>query len=201
MQALRAPAQRGRSVRTLAEHRFEESACRMAIGGVMCSCLRSDARCFRAQHWRHRPTGGKASPATAHLITPDGAARSKDRQRAVQSARSRSTICGPIRPRGAATRCSRRCRSRSTAIRTSSIAAAGRSCRSGRMMREGDDDDRVPILRKRLRISGDLVTRTSSYNSSYTYDEELADAVARFQRRNGLRPTGRIERSTYPAST
>ncbi len=28
---------------------------------------------------------------------------------------------------------------------------------------------------------------------------ELADAVARFQRRNGLRPTGRIERSTYPA--
>jgi murein L,D-transpeptidase YcbB/YkuD len=69
----------------------------------------------------------------------------------------------------------------------------------GRMMREGDDDDRVPILRKRLRISGDLRSRTSSYNQSYTYDSDLADAVARFQRRNGLRPTGRIERSTYPA--
>jgi L,D-transpeptidase YcbB len=68
----------------------------------------------------------------------------------------------------------------------------------GRMMREGDDDDRVPILRKRLQMSGDLARRGAPYNS-YTFDEELTQAVKRFQRRNGLRPTGRIERSTYPA--
>lgn len=68
----------------------------------------------------------------------------------------------------------------------------------GRMMREGEDDDRVPILRRRLIASGDLKPR-SQYYSSYTFDEELTAAVRHFQRRNGLRPTGRIERSTYPA--
>lgn len=68
----------------------------------------------------------------------------------------------------------------------------------GRMMREGEDDDRVPVLRKRLIASGDLKPRSQYYNS-YTFDEELTAAVRHFQRRNGLRPTGRIERSTYPA--
>ena len=68
----------------------------------------------------------------------------------------------------------------------------------GRMMREGEDDDRVPLLRRRLQMSGDLRARNDGYNS-YTFDGELTDAVKRYQRRNGLRPTGRVERSTYPA--
>ena len=68
----------------------------------------------------------------------------------------------------------------------------------GRMMREGEDDERVPLLRRRLRMSGDLAPRQDAYNS-YTFDSELTDAVRRYQRRNGLRPTGRVERSTYPA--
>lgn len=68
----------------------------------------------------------------------------------------------------------------------------------GRMMREGEDDDRVPILRRRLIASGDLKPRGQYYNS-YTFDEELSNAVKHFQRRHGLRPTGRVERSTYPA--
>lgn len=68
----------------------------------------------------------------------------------------------------------------------------------GRMMREGEDDDRVPLLRRRLQMSGDMRARNDGYNS-YTFDGELTDAVKRYQRRNGLRPTGRVERSTYPA--
>jgi L,D-transpeptidase YcbB len=68
---------------------------------------------------------------------------------------------------------------------------------AGRMMREGDDDDRVPILRKRLRITGDLSAKSSYYDSS-TFDSELTEAVKRFQKRNGLRETGRIEQSVYP---
>lgn len=67
----------------------------------------------------------------------------------------------------------------------------------GRMMREGDDDERVPILRKRLKITGDLVAKSSYYDST-TFDSELTDAVKHFQKRNGLRETGRIERSVYP---
>ena len=69
----------------------------------------------------------------------------------------------------------------------------------GRMMRQGESDDRVPILRKRLRVSGDLTSRSSGYYDSYTFDAQLSQAVRRFQRRHGLRPTGRVERSTYPA--
>lgn len=66
----------------------------------------------------------------------------------------------------------------------------------GRMMRAGDDDPRVPILRKRLRISGDLASKSQYYNSQ-TFDGELEEAVVRFQIHNGLRPTGRIEQSVY----
>lgn len=68
---------------------------------------------------------------------------------------------------------------------------------TGRMMRVGEDDARVPILRQRLRISGDLPAKTQYYNSE-TFDYELEEAVRRFQLHNGIRPTGRIERSTYP---
>ena len=69
----------------------------------------------------------------------------------------------------------------------------------GRMMRGGESDNRVPILRKRLRMSGDLTSRKSGYYDSYTFDDQLSQAVRRFQLRHGLRPTGRVERSTYPA--
>jgi L,D-transpeptidase YcbB len=68
----------------------------------------------------------------------------------------------------------------------------------GRMMREGDEDDRIGILRERLRLSGDLVGPTRPYNK-FVFDEQLVEAVTNFQQRHGLRPTGRVERSTYPA--
>jgi murein L,D-transpeptidase YcbB/YkuD len=67
----------------------------------------------------------------------------------------------------------------------------------GRMMRMGDDDERVPILRKRLRVSGDMPAK-SQYYDSQTFDSELEAAVKRFQLRHGIRPTGRIEQSVYP---
>ena len=66
----------------------------------------------------------------------------------------------------------------------------------GRMMRVEDSDPRVPILRRRLRISGDMPAK-GQYTDSETFDSELEAAVKRFQIRNGIRPTGRIERSVY----
>jgi L,D-transpeptidase YcbB len=68
---------------------------------------------------------------------------------------------------------------------------------AGKMMRPGDDDERVPILRKRLRISGDMPAKSQYYDSE-NYDIELEAAVKRFQLRHGVRPTGRIEQSMYP---
>ncbi len=66
----------------------------------------------------------------------------------------------------------------------------------GRMMRIGDDDPRVPILRKRLRITGDMPA-SGSYYDSETFDDELEEGVKHFQRRHGIRVTGRIEQSVY----
>jgi L,D-transpeptidase YcbB len=67
----------------------------------------------------------------------------------------------------------------------------------GRMMRGGDEDPRVPILRKRLRASGDMPPKGQYYDNE-TFDSELEAGVRRFQQRNGIRPTGRIEQSVYP---
>ncbi len=67
----------------------------------------------------------------------------------------------------------------------------------GHMMRVGDDDPRVPILRKRLRISGDM-SANGSYYDAETFDAELEEGVKHFQRRHGIRASGRIEKSVYP---
>jgi murein L,D-transpeptidase YcbB/YkuD len=62
-----------------------------------------------------------------------------------------------------------------------------------RMLRPGDDDDRVPVLRLRLRASGDLVARGSEGSS---YDNAVEAAVKRLQERHGIRVTGRVDRPT-----
>lgn len=54
------------------------------------------------------------------------------------------------------------------------------------ILRPGDSGPNVAILRKRLRITGDL----ASGGDDYSFDEPLADAVRRYQARNGLEPNG-----------
>lgn len=67
---------------------------------------------------------------------------------------------------------------------------------SNRMIRPGDEDERVPALRRRLRASGDLTGRDSGYEGS-TFDDTLEQAVRRFQGRHGIRVTGRVDRPTF----
>jgi len=67
-----------------------------------------------------------------------------------------------------------------------------------RMIRPGDDDERVPLVRRRLRMTGDLSGPSSGYVSN-TFDSELEVAVRRFQERNGLRISGRIDQPTIAA--
>lgn len=66
-----------------------------------------------------------------------------------------------------------------------------------RMLRVGDDDSRVPFLRRRLMASGELPR--SGNTSSQSFDQGLEEAVVRYQERNGLRATGRVDRSTLAA--
>ncbi|KUO55940.1 MAG: hypothetical protein APF80_12220 [Alphaproteobacteria bacterium BRH_c36] len=65
-------------------------------------------------------------------------------------------------------------------------------------IRPGDYDDRVPILRQRLRATGDMAPG-GGYYENYEYDEACERGVAAFQGRHGLRITRRVDRATFAA--
>jgi murein L,D-transpeptidase YcbB/YkuD len=65
-----------------------------------------------------------------------------------------------------------------------------------RMLRPGDDDERVGPLRRRLMASGDLRSRGGGYDTSFSFDDHVEAAVRRFQERHGLRVTGRVDQPT-----
>ena len=67
-----------------------------------------------------------------------------------------------------------------------------------RSIRPGDYDERVVLLRKRLRATGDMPPNTNYYES-YEFDAHTEQAVANFQRRHGLRITRRVDRATFAA--
>jgi murein L,D-transpeptidase YcbB/YkuD len=68
------------------------------------------------------------------------------------------------------------------------VAAGGWPKLPGRItLRPGDSDESVVILRKRLKMTRDLPANT---RGDYAFDQNVVEAVKRFQRRNGLEPTG-----------
>lgn len=66
----------------------------------------------------------------------------------------------------------------------------------GEMMATGSSGDRVVLLNRRLIVTGDQ--RQSAFRS-HKYNEEEVEAVERFQRRHGLKVTGRVNRLTLQA--
>lgn len=78
------------------------------------------------------------------------------------------------------------------------LAAAGgwNQISSGKSIHPGEQDSRIPEIRKRLQIEG-FLTPTSAAAS--TYDEALVEAVTRFQLLHGLADDGVIGRSTLAA--
>ena len=65
-----------------------------------------------------------------------------------------------------------------------------------RMIRPGDDDERVTVARKRLVMTGDL---KGGGAGGFNFDGELEAGVRRFQERHGLRVSGRIDAPTIQA--
>ena len=66
----------------------------------------------------------------------------------------------------------------------------------GRTVLPGDEDKRVPYVRRRLIIEGDLPPAGRSHDLSYSFDERTSAGLREFQRRYGMRVTGRIDRAT-----
>lgn len=67
---------------------------------------------------------------------------------------------------------------------------------TGRLLRPGDDDERIPYVRRRLIIAGAFDSYGSSYDMSLNFDGRLEAAVKRFQESFGLRTTGRVDQPT-----
>jgi L,D-transpeptidase YcbB len=66
-----------------------------------------------------------------------------------------------------------------------------------RAMRPGDEDERLPLVRRRLAATGEM--RPPQGYETFSYDAELEAGVRRFQERHGLRISGRIDKSTLQA--
>jgi L,D-transpeptidase YcbB len=68
---------------------------------------------------------------------------------------------------------------------------------SGPSLKPGMHDDRIPTLRRRLSLTGDLAPRFADH--SQVFDGALVEAVKAFQRRHGLAVDGAIGRETLAA--
>jgi murein L,D-transpeptidase YcbB/YkuD len=62
---------------------------------------------------------------------------------------------------------------------------------SGKALKPGMEDDRVPMLRERLNVAGD--------SADTTYDKALSEAVKAFQQQHGIRTTGVLTSATVEA--
>jgi murein L,D-transpeptidase YcbB/YkuD len=68
---------------------------------------------------------------------------------------------------------------------------------AGGAIKAGDEDNRVPAIRKRLQVTGDLSDVTNI--ESLVYDESLENDIKRFQHRNALAADGVIGKGTFAA--
>ena len=90
-------------------------------------------------------------------------------------------------------------RLKSALARYRAIEAAGgwKPVPPGPNLERGMRDARVPLLRERLSMTGDLASEASD---STRFDRELEQAVSRFQERHGLTPDGIVGPGTVEAA-
>jgi L,D-transpeptidase YcbB len=86
-----------------------------------------------------------------------------------------------------------------TLVRYRRIASSGgwQAIPEGATLRQGMTDARIPMLRQRLAVTGDLPE--VAVTSSTLFDEPLAEAVSRFQRRHHLAADGAVGTGTLTA--
>jgi murein L,D-transpeptidase YcbB/YkuD len=69
---------------------------------------------------------------------------------------------------------------------------------TGRVVRPGEGDERMPAVRRRLYASADLPdsARNSFWSTDLSLDGEIEAGLKRFQERHGLRVNGRLDKPT-----
>ena len=66
-----------------------------------------------------------------------------------------------------------------------------------RLIRPGDDNEAIPAIRRQLVTTGDIPAKGAGYYvGRFNFDEWLEFGVKRFQKRHGLRVSGRLDRPT-----
>ena len=80
------------------------------------------------------------------------------------------------------------------------IAAAGGwpEIPAGALLQAGQRDERVALLRDRLRLSGDF-SGIPATADAWFFDQPMAEALQAFQRRHALPDTGRLDERTHTA--
>jgi murein L,D-transpeptidase YcbB/YkuD len=132
-----------------------------------------------------------------------GFARSEARadQDAGEDAHRKSEAVDDLRPNATPMRSATMLEALEAAIqRYQGIVSAGGwpSIPGTRMIRPEDDDERMPLLRRRLMIGGELRRRQAEGFFASDQDEVMA-AVRRFQLHQGLRVSGRVDKPTLQA--
>ncbi|MGB1581256.1 MAG: peptidoglycan-binding protein, partial [Nevskiales bacterium] len=71
-----------------------------------------------------------------------------------------------------------------------------RAISTGSLLKPGDDDNRVPALRARLQLSGELASAEAGRADDDEYEGAVVTAVKRFQQRHGLKVDGIVGPNT-----
>ena len=154
------------------------------IGAAVAAGIAADgARAQGADNWLQDLFGGKTANAAPN---PDGARKAE--------------ALNDLRPNATPFRSEEMIQALEDAIqRYQAFAAKGGwpLIPGTRMIRPEDDDERMPILRRRLAMGGELRSRREA--QSFSYDGDLETAVRRFQESNGLRASGRVDKPTLVA--
>ncbi|MFN7133334.1 MAG: murein L,D-transpeptidase, partial [Myxococcales bacterium] len=87
-------------------------------------------------------------------------------------------------------------RSALASLRAAATTGAWPQIPAGPLLKEGDRDERVAVLRARLAAGGDT---TAAQEAPTVFDAPLAEALAQWQARHGLEPDGRLGPATLKA--
>jgi len=153
----------------------------------------SDAFLLLASHLHH----GKVNPTTIHAEWTANR-QQREMQPVLAEALASSTVYNTLqdlKPRSSAYHQLVQRRKELNEL----ISADWPAIASGPSIRPGDMDSRIPDIRRRLTLLGDLSGDPPEASNREQYDDALATAIPLFQARHGLEPDGIVGRNTLAA--